>query len=155
MVGDSCGAIFWFTREVAVMSSVIDFGIPGLRVDQGDHICAFYQGPAERNDVLMPFLRAGLSAGDKCICIVDVNDLDTVAGDLCADLGDERTQVEQQLDVLTVERACQPAGAFGPNVMLEFWDENVNAALGAGGFSFVRGVGDMTWATRDRPGLVD
>ena len=155
MVGDSCGSIFWFTREVPVLSSVIDFGIPGLRVDQGDHICAFYQSPAERNDVLIPFLRAGLSAGDKCVCIVDVDDLDTVAGDLGADLGEERAQVEHQLDVLTVERACQPAGAFGPDVMLGFWDETVNAALGAGGFSFVRGAGDMTWATREGPRLVD
>ena len=107
MVGDSCGSIFWFTREVPVLSSVIDFGIPGLRVDQGDHICAFYQSPAERNDVLIPFLRAGLSAGDKCVCIVDVGDLDTVAGDLGADLGEERAQVEHQL----VQKLCH-AGEF-------------------------------------------
>ena len=57
------------------MSLTVDFGIPGLRVTQGDHVCAFYHGAAERNNVLIPFLRAGLTAGDKCICVLDNGDL--------------------------------------------------------------------------------
>jgi hypothetical protein len=136
------------------MSQVVDFGISGVRLSEGDHVCAFYQGPGERNDVLMPYLRAGLAAGDKCVCIVDATDLEAVVVDLRTDLGEEREQVEHQLDVLTVERACRRTGAFGPGEMLEFWDETVSAALGPEGFTFVRGVGDMTWATRDVPGLV-
>ena len=137
------------------MSLTVDFGIPGLRVTQGDHVCAFYHGAAERNDVLIPFLRAGLTAGDKCICVVDATDLDAVAGDLRADLEEESAPVERQLDILPVERVYLQTGDFEPDLMFEFWDQAVGSALGANGFSFVRAAGDTTWAMRDTPGWAD
>ena len=37
----------------------------------GTHICAFYSGPASRDELVMPFLAEGIIAGDKCICIVE------------------------------------------------------------------------------------
>ena len=43
----------------------------GLRLGVGDHICGFYRKPAERDDILIPFLVEGLKAGDKCTCVVD------------------------------------------------------------------------------------
>lgn len=137
------------------MSLTVDFGIPGLQVAAGDHLCAFYDGLAERDDVLLPFLRAGLTAGDKCICVIDASDLDAVVGDLWADLGEGRTMVEHQLEVLPVERVYLRTGAFVPDLMLDFWDDIVSSALGAEGFSFVRSVGDTTWALRDAPGVVN
>lgn len=133
------------------MSVVVDFGIPGLQVAPGDHVCAFYHGRAERDDVLLPFLRAGLTAGDKCICVLDASDLDAVVGDV----GEGRTLGDRQLDVLPAERVYLRTGAFVPDLMLDFWDETVSSALGAEGFSFVRAVGDTTWALRDAPGVVD
>ena len=42
-------------------------GIPGVKIEAGDHICALYRHRSERNDVLMPFLREGLSLGHKCL----------------------------------------------------------------------------------------
>jgi len=137
------------------MSLTVDFGIPGLQVAPGDHVCAFYDGLAERDDVLLPFLRAGLAAGDKCICVVDANDLDAVVGELWADLGEVREQVEHQLEVVPVERVYLRTGAFVPDRMLDFWDDTVSSALSAEGFSFVRSVGDTTWALREAPGVVD
>jgi hypothetical protein len=137
------------------MSLTVDFGIPGLQVAPGDHVCAFYDSLAERDDVLLPFLRAGLAAGDKCICVVDANDLDAVVGELWADLGEVREQVEHQLEVVPVERVYLRTGAFVPDRMLDFWDDTVSSALSAEGFSFVRSVGDTTWALREAPGVVD
>jgi hypothetical protein len=133
---------------------VVDFGIPGLQVSSGDHVCAFYQGQAERSDVLLPFLRAGLAAGDKCICVMDPSDLDAVVGDLGAGLVDGRAQLDHQLDVLPVDLVYLRTGAFVPDLMLDFWDEAVSSALEDDGFSFVRAVGDTTWALRS-PGAVD
>ena len=43
----------------------------GLQLGVGDHICGFYRKPAERDDILIPFLVEGLNAGDKCTCVVD------------------------------------------------------------------------------------
>src|SRR6266508_2869765 len=52
------------------MSTTVDLGVSGLEVRTGDHICALYRG-AERDDILVPFLEAGLRTGDKCICVLD------------------------------------------------------------------------------------
>jgi MEDS: MEthanogen/methylotroph, DcmR Sensory domain len=37
--------------------------------------------------------------------------------------------------------------------MLELWHQAVSSAIGDGGYSFVRGVGEMTWALRQAPGV--
>ena len=37
----------------------------------GTHICAFYSGPAGRDELVMPFLAEGIIAGHKCICILE------------------------------------------------------------------------------------
>jgi hypothetical protein len=133
------------------MSTRVDFGIPGLEVAQGDHICAFYHGIAQRDDLLLPFLRAGLAAGDKCICVLDESDLDAVRGDL---EGGSRP-ANHQLDVLPVEGVYLRTGAFVPDRMLDFWEESVSGALEEQGFSFVRSAGDTTWASRETPDTVN
>ena len=40
-------------------------------VPAGTHICAFYSGPAGRDELVMPFLAEGIVAGHKCICILE------------------------------------------------------------------------------------
>jgi len=133
------------------MSLTVDFGIPGLQVAQGDHICAFYRSIAERDEVLLPFLRAGLAAGDKCICVLDGSDLDAVLWDLQGGA----KPMEHQLDFFPVEGVYLRTGAFVPDLMLDFWDETVSAALEVQGFSFVRSAGDTTWAFREEKGTVN
>ena len=49
----------------------VDLGIAGLEAEPGDHICALFSGERERDQILVPFLRAGLASGDKCICVID------------------------------------------------------------------------------------
>ena len=56
------------------MTQSLDIGLPGLGVRPGDHICALYFGPAERDEILMPYLRAGPRAGEKCLCLIDEAD---------------------------------------------------------------------------------
>jgi DNA-binding CsgD family transcriptional regulator len=45
--------------------------VPGTEFRYGDHLCAVYVGSQQRDDVLLPFLRAGLLAGNKCVAVVD------------------------------------------------------------------------------------
>jgi hypothetical protein len=50
------------------------FGVPGMVLQPGDHVCAMYMGTRQRDEFLLPFLRSGLIAGDKCLCVIDSSD---------------------------------------------------------------------------------
>lgn len=50
-------------------------GIPGVgEIHPGSHVCAFYSGPGERDQLLVSFMREGLRRGDQCVFLID--DLD-------------------------------------------------------------------------------
>ncbi|MDT4982361.1 MAG: eukaryotic-like serine/threonine-protein kinase, partial [Pseudonocardiales bacterium] len=65
-----------------MLPSSVAVGIPGVDLAPGDHVCVFYPGLAERNEILIPYLRAGLQAGDKCVCVVDADEPDDVVSAL-------------------------------------------------------------------------
>lgn len=120
-----------------------------LRLEPGDHICAFYRQPAERDEIMLPFLRDGLLAGDKCVCVVDSCD----PGHVREQLGAEPGHRDDQLEVLDSDGTYLAGGGFLPEEMLTFWNTKTAACLRDGGFTFVRNVGDMTWAHRQKPGV--
>ena len=126
-------------------------GIPGLDLQAGDHICAFYSGP-ERDGILVPFLLEGLKDGDKCVCVVDATDLDGLMASLQAPLASDFLE-RRQLEFYTSESTYLAGGAFVPSRMMEFWDDNIRSALGEGGYTFVRLVGEMSWGLADLPGV--
>src|SRR6478672_6969538 len=71
----------------------------------GDHICALYRGPAERIELMSPYLQAGLRAGDKCLCLINppdrialVDRLSTV-GNLADYLDSEQLEILPPTDV--------------------------------------------------------
>ena len=136
------------------MIDSLELGIPGVRLTPGDHVCAFYRGREERDEILIPYLRAGLQAGDKCVCIVDATDPSTVLRALSHEIDDVDRCVQcEQLEVRCSTDAYLRSGRFSTSEMLDFWQESVGAALGSGPFSFSRSVGEMTWALRDVPGV--
>jgi hypothetical protein len=128
-----------------------EIGVPGFAIEPGDHICAFYLGAAERDDVLLPFLSTGLHAGDKCLCIVDT----TQPADVISSLGDSVDVDEcistQQLDVRTPAEAYLRSGAFSVPEMLGFLRETVETAI-ADGYGFVRVTGEASWLLDGPPG---
>jgi len=130
----------------------IAFGIPGLQFAPGDHICAFYPSLAERDEILIPYLREGLKAGDKCICVVDSTVPEVVFAALGADVDLGSCLERQQLEVQRSEDTYFCGGSFSAGVMLDFWDRSIGEAM-AGGFGFSRAVGEMTWAVRQMPGV--
>lgn len=131
----------------------IALGIPGLEVEVGDHVCAFYRGLIERDEILIPYLREGLKAGHKCICVVDATEPDTVLASLTGELDVRSHLASHQIDLLSSRQTYLRQGRFSTQTMLEFWDESVGAALRDRGFAFARAVGEMTWALRDMPGV--
>lgn len=140
-------------RTVESRNGSIAMGLPGVAIAPGDHICAFYRGSAQRDDVLVPYLREGILAGDKCICVMDDPDTRSVLSPLSGDLDVEFSLRTGQLELLCSDSAYLPSGFFAVDAMLEFWERGVGGAVGDGGFPFVRAVGEMTWALRDLPGV--
>jgi hypothetical protein len=135
-----------------MLPSSVAVGIPGVDLAPGDHVCVFYPGLAERNEILIPYLRAGLQAGDKCVCVVDADEPDDVVSALGPDVDLGGRLGRQQLEVQRSQDTYLKGGAFSTEAMLEFWDREVGGAV-EGGFSFARAAGEMTWALRQLPGV--
>jgi MEDS: MEthanogen/methylotroph, DcmR Sensory domain len=130
----------------------VPIGIPDVQLSPGDHICAFYPGRAERDEILPPYLSKGLQVGDKCVCVVDAADTESVLASLGAAVDLASCQDRRQLDVLNSQETYLSGGRFSTEAMLDFWDRSMGGAV-ASGFRFARSVGDMTWATRQMPGV--
>jgi len=130
----------------------VPFGIPGLSLLPGDHVCAFYRGGSERDEMLLPYLAEGLRAGEKCICVVDASDPGAVLTSLGGEVDVGCHLAEHRLEMFTSEEAYLRKGRFAPASILEFWDGAIAAALGPEEFTFVRVVGEMSWALRGLPG---
>ena len=135
------------------MSDLLPLGVAGVQVRPGDHICAFYVGVEERDQVLLPYLREGLRAGDKVICVVDASEPAEVLASIGPDIDVDGCIASQQFELRPSSDAYLPEGSFSTGDMLEFWNASVGAALGEGGYTFARAVGEMTWALRDAPGV--
>lgn len=123
-------------------------GVPGVELRAGDHVCAFYREQADRDDILLPFLREGLRAGQKCICVlesVSVGEVRDALGDTVAD--------DDALELLTPEQSYLRGGAFSMPAMLDFWQQGVAATLADARFPFVRVIGEMPRALTEKPDL--
>jgi hypothetical protein len=134
------------------MADSVALGLNGLSIPPGTHICALFRGIPERDEIMLPFLREGLRAGDKCTCIIDEG-LDEVRAVLGKELGSSARA--HQLDIQPSKAAYLRRGTFSTQDMLDFWDESVGAALGEQGFPFARSTGETTWTLTELPDLHD
>lgn len=135
------------------MEEALDFGIPGLDMGPRDHVCAIYMGAAERDAMLMPYLRAGLRSGDKCICVVD-GDTDEVRAGVSNGVDIDAALHSGQLEILSSPAAYRGIvpGQFRTEDMIGFWEDTIGRAMSQH-FRFARLVGEMSWALRDLPSL--
>ncbi|HWG61242.1 MAG TPA: MEDS domain-containing protein [Streptosporangiaceae bacterium] len=125
----------------------------GLQLNTGDHVCGFYRKPAERDDILIPFLADGLKAGAKCTCVVDSCAPADVLDALSEQVGGIDTYLAgRQLEVLDAVGTYLAGGGFLPERMLQFWEAKARQSPGGPG-GVTRNVGDMSWAHRKRPGV--
>ena len=136
------------------MTDSIALGINGLSIAPGTHICAFFRGVSERDQIMVPFLREGLRAGNKCMCIID-DEVEGVRDALGADGGFSAGAERHRLDIRSSKETYLRRGMFSTQEMLNFWDDSVGSALKEDGFPFVRSVGETTWTMKELPGLHD
>ncbi|MEA3214641.1 MAG: eukaryotic-like serine/threonine-protein kinase [Acidimicrobiia bacterium] len=121
------------------------------RLELGDHVCAFYCGVAERDQVLLPFLQAGLLDDARCICVVH----ETTPTEVLEALGgsvDVAARLEsQQLTVIPSTEAYLRGGYFSAAEMLEFYEDYVRTATEQGATARITGEG--AFALGGAPGV--
>ncbi|MFI5067020.1 MAG: MEDS domain-containing protein [Streptosporangiales bacterium] len=133
------------------MAGPVPSGIDEIGLLPGSHVCAFYRGDDDRDRLLSGYFGAGLTAGDKCVCVVD----SASTAEWLAALpraGGGPGPLDGQLDIHLPESTYLAGGEFTTSDMLTFWTENMIKAA-VDGYSFCRLAGEMTWALRDAPGV--
>jgi signal transduction histidine kinase/ActR/RegA family two-component response regulator len=118
----------------------VELGLPGVHIGAGDHVCAFHRS-GKGADVLLPYVRAGVAAGDRCICLVDASEsltLQSLTGNVAAE--------SSETEIWIPSESYLRDGDFRLPRMMSFWEECVGRAIDSGRFDFVRSVGDMSWA---------
>ena len=125
----------------------VALGVGGLEADPGDHICGVFSGEEERNQILIPFLQAGLASGDKCICVID----GTAPGQIVSTLGPggeaAALTAGKQLEVIGASEMYLRSGRFSASEVIGVWKAAISDAMYAGQFDAVRVV--ETWSRRD------
>lgn len=118
----------------------VELGLPGVRIAAGGHVCAFHRS-GKGADVLLPYVRAGLAAGDKCICLVDAAESHTLHS-----LSDHSSAERTATEIWSPSESYLRDGEFRLARMMSFWEERVGSAVDGGDFELVRSVGNMSWA---------
>lgn len=114
----------------------------------GDHLCGFYYGDEERDALLLPFLRGGLRAGDKCLAVVDSTPVESVIAEVTEGLDADALLASGQLELYGSGQTYLRGGAFDPERMIEFWEQMAAEASVVPTFGFARVVGEMSWLER-------
>lgn len=125
-----------------------DVSAAGVGLVEGDHVCGFYYGEEERDALLLPFLRAGLEDGDKCVAVVDSTAPDEVLERIGATPDDVASG---QMELYASEETYLLTGAFDPDHMIAFWENRARVISEEGRFSSVRLLGEMSWLERVPP----
>ena len=128
------------------MSPSIALGVNGLEAQVGDHICGLYAGQSQRDQVVIPFLEAGLTAGDKCICVVDEADPAKIFKKLGHDMATSASAANQ-LEVIRAADLYLRSGRFCADEIIGAWKAAISDAMYDGRFDLVRAV--ETWSRRD------
>ena len=120
----------------------------------GCHVCAFFHSRDEEYEILLPFLREGLEAGDKTVHIIDKEHRAERFHRL-ANGGIDANAAEQdgQIEVRSWENAYLREGRFDHRAMLALVEE----VLGRGEeqFGMTRSWANMEWSLEDFPGVDD
>lgn len=116
------------------------------------HVCAFYDGTDEQYDVLLPFLKEGLEAGDRAVTFVDAHERGARIERLRQGGVDvEAAERNGQLEIDTWDDVYLRGGRFEVAKMLGFVQETINTGRGRG-FARTRAWANMEWALPDAPG---
>src|SRR5438270_11421861 len=129
------------------VANTIELGVAGVEAGLGDHICGLYAGARERDEILLPFLEAGLLAGDKCVCVVDATEPGTIIAGLSPEADARERADAKQLDVMRASDMYLRSGSFSAAEVISVWKAAISEVMYDGRFDVVRAV--ETWSMQD------
>jgi hypothetical protein len=129
-----------------LVSNGFAFGVSGIQAELGDHICGLYSGDSQRDQILVPFLEAGLASGDKCICVLDGTNPAKIVATLGANV-DTSAFAAKQLEVIKAPDMYMRSGVFSADEVISSWKAAISDVMYDGRFDVVRAV--ETWSRRD------
>jgi len=124
----------------------IDLGFGGIELQPGEHLCALHAGVQQRDDILLPFLRTGLAAGDKCICIIDGTEPTEIVSALGPLAAESTPTGVKRLDVMRAADVNLRSGKFSAGETIAAWKAAVSEVMYQGQFCCIRAV--ETWSHR-------
>jgi hypothetical protein len=130
-----------------VVSDGLALGVGCIEAKLGDHICGVYAGELERDQVLIPFLEAGLESGDKCICVVDGTPPGEIVATLGVNVDAPAFAASKQLEVMRASDMYLRSGRFSADEVIGAWKAAMSDVMYDGRFDVVRAV--ETWSRRD------
>nr|WP_239028343.1 MEDS domain-containing protein [Pseudonocardia acidicola] len=122
-------------------------GVGRIEATLGDHICGVYSSEFERDQVVIPFLEAGLESGDKCICVVDGTPPREIVAILETYLDASAFAASKQLEVIGAADMYLRSGRFSADEVISSWKAAMSDVMYDGRFDTVRAV--ETWSRRD------
>jgi signal transduction histidine kinase/ActR/RegA family two-component response regulator len=122
------------------------------RLRQGDHLCLIYRSAGEQTAALIPYLRAGLAAGERCLFVghgTSGRRLEHALDEAGIDL---RGECDRGALVFVTQRDnWLPGGRFDPGAMMDILRQAEQQALDDG-FSGLRATWNMGWLLEGTPG---
>ena len=121
-------------------------------VQQGDHLCLFYEKPAERLATVIEYFRIGLARNEQCLYVCSEETCEDFLETLRrAGLLTPELELRGAVRILDKTRAYLKGRKFIAERMVQMLNEAVEKALDAG-FIGLRAAGDMTWILDAAPG---
>ena len=125
------------------MSEQVPLGIVDASVPSGSHICTFFSGPPQRDDVVAPFLAEGIRSGHKCVCVLEAPEPLNLLTRLGGRVDLDRSVGTGQLELAAPADGYLRSGQFSTEDMLDYWREIASATQTAARFSLITAVGEM------------
>jgi hypothetical protein len=128
--------------------------LAGTRLLGPAHVCAFFSSQEAEEAVYLPFIQAGIAAGEKCVHILEAERRDEKRAKLGA-LGIDIAAAEDtgQLELRPWEHAHVVGGHFDQARMLDGLARA--AASGGNAFGCTRLWSNQEWSLKDIPGVED
>jgi hypothetical protein len=115
----------------------------------GDHICSFYRDEEEQMAIAAPFVRVGLLAGERCLCVLPQLQTELLLAALeSSGINTSEEIARGALLLATPQQAYLAGGKFQRHAMAKLLDDGMREAVTMG-FTGFRGTGDLSWAASD------
>ena len=136
--------------------NALPISLAGTQLGELRHVCAFFTSDDEEYRVLLPFIREGLSRGDKAVHVVNPEAREGHLHRL-AEAGVDSATHEQsgQLQIRINSEIYLRDGHFDQDRMLAAFEQMAHSARSAEGFPMSRIVCRMDWVPGDQSRIRD